>query len=143
MKLRSLLIPAFALTLASFNIAAADASKPILFIVTSESLQTQGMSMVLANALIKQGHSVDVLLCDGAGDLALKSHNSQLLKPMGVTPEGLMKTLMQAGGRVNVCALYLPNKSVGREALRDSVGVANPADVASMISNPDVKVVSN
>lgn len=114
-----------------------------LFILTSSSLQTQGMSMVLANAMAKQGTQVNVLLCDGAGDLALKSTTSQPLKPMGATPEGLMMNLIKGGAQVKVCALYLPNKGANKEDLREGISVASPPEMAAMMGQLETKVISN
>lgn len=61
-----------------------------LIVVNSGSLQTQGMAMVLGNAMQQQGTQVDVLLCDKAGDLALDKTVNEPLKPRNVTPEQLM-----------------------------------------------------
>lgn len=114
-----------------------------LFILTSDSLQTQGMSMVLANAMAKQGVQVNVLLCDKAGDLALKSTTSATLKPMGATPEGLMMNLIKGGAQVKVCALYLPNKGTSKEELRDGITVASPPEMAAMMGQQETKIISN
>ena len=140
-------------TVAAFIAATASASamaEPVsnktekaLFILTSDSLQTQGMSMVLANAMAKQGVQVNVLLCDKAGDLALKTTTSAALKPMGATPEGLMMNLIKGGAQVKVCALYLPNKGASKEDLRDGITVASPPEMAAMMGQQETKVISN
>ncbi len=114
-----------------------------LFIVTSESLQTQGMSMVLANAMMQQGTKVNILLCDKAGDLALKTTNSETLKPQNVTPEGIMGKMLAAGAQVQVCALYLPNKGATASDLRDGITVAKPPEMAALMGRKDIKVFSN
>ncbi|MDH4394128.1 MAG: DsrE family protein [Limnobacter sp.] len=114
-----------------------------LFVLTSDSLQTQGMSMVLANAMAKQGVQVNVLLCDKAGDLALKTTVSQPLKPMGITPEGLMMNLIKSGAQVKVCALYLPNKGANKDELREGITVASPPEMAAMMGQQETKVISN
>jgi hypothetical protein len=46
--------------------------KDSMVILSSDSLQTQGMAMVLSNSMAKSGTKVSILLCDAAGDLALK-----------------------------------------------------------------------
>ncbi len=81
----------------------------VLVILSSDSLQTQGMAMVLASTMAQQGAKVHVLLCDKAGDLALKSHDSPTLKPKNVTPGQMLRGLIEQGGVAKVCALYLPN----------------------------------
>ena len=116
------------------------AKNKALFIVTSDSLQTQGMAMVLSNAIQAKGVSVDVLLCDHAGDLALSSTVSQSLKPRDVTPEQLMSKLQSNGANVSVCALYLPNSEHNAKDLRDGIKVATPPEMASMMSAEDVRV---
>jgi hypothetical protein len=111
-----------------------------LIILTSSSLQTQGMAMVLGNAMQAKGVSVDVLLCDTAGDLALKTTTSATLKPRNVTPEQLMLKLQKSGGSVSVCALYLPNNTHNKQDLRQDVSVATPPQMASMMSSKNVRV---
>lgn len=123
--------------------ATANKTEKALFIVTSDSVQTQGMSMVLANAMQEQGVKVNVLLCDKAGDLALKTTTSASLKPMNVTPEALMMKLMKGGAQVKVCALYLPNKGAADTDLRDGITVAKPPEMAAMMGQQETKVISN
>ena len=111
-----------------------------LIIVTSDSLQTQGMAMVLGNAMQAKGVSVNVLLCDQAGDLALSSTVSQALKPRNVTPEQLMTKLQSKGANVSVCALYLPNSEHNKQDLRDGIMVATPPEMADMMTSEEVRV---
>lgn len=113
-----------------------------LILVNSGSLQTQGMAMVLGNAMQGQGTQVDVLLCDAAGDLALQETTSEALKPNDVTPEQLMMKLQQGGASVSVCALYLPNTGNDRNALREGVDVAAPPAMAEKMLAPDTRVFS-
>lgn len=127
------------------NVAVAKADDKIdkaLIILTSPSLQTQGMAMVLGNAMQAQGVQVDVLLCDKAGDLVLGTTKSPALEPQKVTPEQLLGKLMSGGASVNVCALYLPNSTHDQSALRDGVGVATPPAMAKMMVNEDTRVFS-
>jgi len=51
----------------------------VLVILSSDSLQTQGMAMVLSNTMAQKGAKVNVLLCDEAGDLALKAYEAEPL----------------------------------------------------------------
>lgn len=111
-----------------------------LFIVTSDSLQTQGMAMVLGNAMQTKGVSVEVLLCDQAGDLALSSTASKPLKPLNVTPEKLLTKLQSQGANISVCALYLPNSEHSSQDLRDGIKVATPPEMASMMTSENVRV---
>ncbi|MGB5446819.1 MAG: hypothetical protein WBM99_15080 [Psychromonas sp.] len=113
-----------------------------LIILTSSSVQTQGMAMVLGNAIQAKGVTVDVLLCDTAGDLALTTTTSQALKPKNVTPVQLMGMLQKNGGNVSVCALYLPNSEHTVQDLREGVNVATPPQMAEMMTSEQVRVYS-
>ena len=123
-------------------LAAEQQTEKALIIVNSGSLQTQGMAMVLGNALQQEGTRVDVLLCDQAGDLALSETANETLKPRNVTPEQLMQKLQAGGAEVNVCALYLPNSKYEKEDLREGVGVAAPPAIARQMASPDTRVFS-
>jgi len=116
----------------------------VLVIVSSESLQTQGMAMVLANTMAQQGAQVDVLLCDQAGDLALANYNEDNsitpLKPRDVTPGQMLRGLIQQGGTAAVCALYLPNSDHEKSDLIDRVTAASPGDIAARMLDPDTRV---
>lgn len=114
----------------------------VLVIVTSESLQTQGMAMVLSNTMAQQGAKVNVLLCDTAGDLALKQYAAPALKPNDVTPGQMMRGLLKQGGVANVCALYLPNSDHSKEDLIEGVGVATPPEMAAQMLDPNIRTFS-
>jgi predicted peroxiredoxin len=122
------------------NTAANPTESKALFIVTSDSLQTQGMAMVLGNAMQEKGVSVDVLLCDQAGDLALSSTVSNPLKPLNATPEQLITKLQSQGSNISVCALYLPNSEHSKQDLRDGIKVATPPEMANMMISENVRV---
>lgn len=119
-----------------------------LMIVTSGSLQTQGMAMILANAMQQQGTALQILLCDAAGDLGLEGYSSEGINtPPGhpmeqVTPEAIMQMMMREGASVDVCAIYLPNSDHGEDDLREGVGVAAPGPMAEMMRDPNIPVYS-
>ena len=120
-----------------------DYADKALFIVTSDSLQTQGMAMILANAMREQGTSLDILLCDAAGELGVEGYESETeLGPRGVKPEGLMRMMMGEGASVNVCAIFLPNTEYDEEDLREGVGVAAPGPIAEMMRDPNIPTFS-
>ena len=79
----------------------------VLVILASDSLQTQGMAMALANAMAGQGAKVNVLLCDQAGDLALKDDKAPALKPKDLTPgqmlRGLLNRVALPGSARSIC----------------------------------------
>ena len=111
----------------------------VLVILSSESLQTQGMAMVLSNTMAKQGSKVNVLLCDKAGDLALKSYDAPTLKPNDVTPGQMLRGLLKQGAVAKVCALYLPNSEHSKTDLLDGVGVALPPEMAAQMLDPKMR----
>src|SRR6056297_499673 len=96
--------------------ATAEEAPDLVTILTSEDPQTQLMSMVLTMQSLKQGSTTYTLLCGPGGDLALRDAPAAATapqKPKGMSPQGLMRMIMDQGGTVEVCAIYLPNKGVG------------------------------
>ncbi len=114
----------------------------VLVILTSASLQTQGMAMVLSNTMVEQGAKVHVLLCDKAGDMALKSYAAPTLKPKDVNPGQMLRRLLKRGGVVKVCALYLPNSDHGKDDLMEGVGVAMPPEMAAQMLDRKMRIFS-
>jgi len=111
-----------------------------LVIVSSESLQTQGMAMVLANTMQAKVSQVQVLLCDKAGDLALIDSESGMLKPKNVSPKMLLNKLSKEGASISVCALYLPNSVHTQADLIEDVGVAKPGEIATLMLDKNIRV---
>lgn len=104
--------------------------------------QTQGMALVLASQAIEQKAGVRILLCSEGGQLAVKGRESMVLKPRNVTPKDMLQSLMKAGARVEVCALFLPNSDWKSADLIEGIGVAKPADVAAHMLQANVKTLS-
>lgn len=119
--------------------AAAD-DEGLFVVVTSPDAQTQGMAMVLSIQARKRGAPVRVLLCGPGGDLALKGSPQTVLKPRGLTPQGMLSTLIGMGVTADVCALYLPNNGKSPADLIDGVGVAKPPAIAAAIVEDDTKL---
>lgn len=118
---------------------------PVLTIITRQDPETQLMALILSKAAFDQGSPVRVLLCDKGGDLALKSPTASAkkpLKPKNMSPSGLLTKLIESGVQVDVCAIYLPNRSFGKEALLESIGVATPVDVAQFYTQNDTKILA-
>jgi len=131
--------------LALVSTAAAQDKPNLVTVLTAENPQTQLMSMVLTMQAIQQGSETHVLLCGPAGDLALKDAGAAATapqKPKGMSPQGLMKKVIAAGATVEVCAIYLPNKGIGREALIESVGSAKPPAMAARLLAPNARIMS-
>ena len=122
------------------GIAQAD-SQAVTVILNSASTMTQGVALVLANQMQGQGGQVHVLLCDKAGDLALKGAGGEALKPQNVTPAQLLDAAMKKGATASVCALYLPNTGHAPDHLKDGVTPAKPDAMGKALLEPQRKVV--
>ena len=133
-----------ALVFLPLSVMAADhdrAVENVVIILSNESPQTQGMAMVLANTMIDEGVTVDVLLCDAAGDMALaQDDGGPRLAPRGVTPGRLLGALMDKGASVFVCALYLPSSDYTEEDLAEGVSVAKPPEMTALMRDPKVRI---
>jgi len=119
--------------------------KRVVTVVTSAEPQTQLMSMVLTMQSMKKGAEVHILLCGPGGDIALKDAPAGATAPQApksMSPQGLMAKIMMKGGKVDVCALYLPNKGVGQDALIEGVGVAKPPEMAGELIADNTTVLS-
>ena len=117
----------------------------MLTVVTSSDAETQLMALVLTKAAMAKGAAPQILLCSAAGDLALKTPPPEALAPLqpkGASPAGLLRSLKADGVKVEVCAIYLPNRAFGAEALDDGIGVATPPDIASVFTAPGATVLS-
>lgn len=116
-------------------------SQEVSIVVSSASTMSQGMALVLAGQMQEQGAQVDILLCDAAGDLALKDAEGEALKPMGATPAKLLDAALSKGATAAVCGLYLPNSGKTAADLRDGITAAKPADMAARMLEPNRKVI--
>lgn len=125
--------------------ASAGEKPDLVTILTSDDSQAQLMSMVLTMQSLKQGAKTYMLLCGAGGDLALKDAPEAATapqEPKGMSPQGLMQKIMAAGGTVDVCAIYLPNKGVSPDALIDGVGMAKPPEVAARLLADNARIMS-
>ena len=117
----------------------------LVTVVASAEPQTQLMAMVLTMQAIQQGAEARILLCGPGGDIALKDAPESATapqEPKGMSPQKLMMAIMQTGAPVEVCAIYLPNKGVGAEALLDGVGAAKPGPMAAELLKEDARILS-
>ena len=129
------------LSLAASAALADDTTQQVTVSLTSANSMAQGMAMVLANQMQEQGAQVDILLCDAAGDMALKGAEGEVLKPNDVTPVQLLDAAIKKGATASVCALYLPNSGNSPDNLRDGITPAKPADMAARLLEKDRKVI--
>ena len=131
-----------AIALIGFAAVAQAEGQPVTVILSSASTMTQGMAMVLANQMQAQGGQVNILLCDKAGDLALKDASGEALKPNNVTPAQLLDAAIAKGATASVCALYLPNSGKQSTDLRAGITAAKPDDMGRALLEPERKVMA-
>ncbi|MGR3505876.1 MAG: hypothetical protein ACU0B7_08405 [Paracoccaceae bacterium] len=126
--------------------AQAQDQKNLVTILTAEDAQRQLMAMVLTINTVQAGATALILLCGSAGDLAMKDAPASATEaqvPMGMSPQGLMQTIMKkTGTKVEVCAICLPNKGVGEDALLDGITAARPPVVAGALIADNTVVMS-
>jgi len=125
---------------------AGEMNEKLVTVVTSPDAQTQLMAMVLTMQSIEKGAEAQILLCGPAGDMALKDAPESATapqKPKGMSPQGLMTMIMEkTGTKVEVCAIYLPNKGVEASALIDGITPAAPPAMAEALIADDTTVLS-
>lgn len=122
----------------------ADDADTLVTILTAPDAQTQMMAMVLTMKSAEQGVQPHVLLCGPAADMALKDAPESATapqKPLGVGPQALMQKIAGLpGAKVEVCAIYLPNKGAGPDVLLDGIGVAAPDAMAKAVLEADAQM---
>jgi len=124
------------------GVATAPQAAELFVNINSGQAMAQGAALVLATQALQQNAQVRVLLCDAAGDIAVRGQTLPALKPRNVTTQQLLQGVIQAGAKVEVCALYLPNSGRQASDLIDGVTAARPADVATHIMKPSVRTLS-
>ncbi|NBD20711.1 hypothetical protein GTZ97_08525 [Aquabacterium fontiphilum] len=130
-----------ALALSALTFSAAQAGE--LFVnIQSSGTMAQGAGLVLASQALEQKAQVRVLLCDAAADIAVRNATMPTLQPRNVTPQQMLMGLIQAGAKVEVCALYLPNAGKQASDLVPGVTPAKPAEVAAHVLKPGVQILS-
>lgn len=153
--MRRLILAAF-LALGAGALAALPATAPahaqdeandtrLVTILTAPEPQTQLMAMVLTMQALMQGHEAHILLCGPAGDVALQDAPETATMPQpprDMSVQGLMKGIMDRGGTVEVCAIYLPGKGLDASALIDGVTAAKPDAMAAAMMAENVRLLS-
>ncbi|MBA83360.1 hypothetical protein ACSSNL_10430 [Thalassobius sp. S69A] len=126
--------------------ALADEQPKLLTMLTAPDAQTQLMAMVLTMNAAQAGAQTQVLLCGPAADMALKDAPASATAPQapkGMSPQGLMQMIMaKTNTQVQVCAIYLPNKGVGPDALLDGITPAKPPAIAGAMLDENTKIMS-
>lgn len=137
-RVRALVAAALLLPLA----APAAGDGALLTILTSPARDTQAMALILTRQAHAAGAEARVLLCDAAGDLALRGAPAVgvAVQPPGLSPAEMLRGLQADGVTVEVCAIYLPNRSVGAADLDEGIGVASPRAIGALVADPAVRL---
>ncbi|MBK1674047.1 hypothetical protein CKO35_12150 [Ectothiorhodospira shaposhnikovii] len=114
------------------QLAAAEDNR-VLVTVNSGEPQTQAMAMILTRQLVERGATVQVLLCDQGGVMGTKAYDGPVMKGPDATAQQIMRGVMQAGAKVSVCALFLPNSDFTRDDLIEGVDVATPPQMGEFM----------
>lgn len=126
--------------------ALAQQAPKLVTVVTSHEPQVQLMAMVLTMQVAQQDADVHIMLCDQAGDIALREAPESATAgqpPRDASPQGLLQAIQsEAGATVEVCAIYLPGKGMDESALLDGITAANPAEMAARLMAPTARVLS-
>ncbi len=137
MIMKKLLVPVIALLAfasAPVDVRASDDVEKLFVILTSPDTETQAMALVLSNQTAKLGTKVHLMLCGPAGSIALKevpADAKKVVTPKGMTVASLLEALKNKGVKVDVCAIFLPNRKLKADALGSGVGVARPPAIAA------------
>ncbi len=118
--------------------AFSEQGKGLNVIITSSDRQAQMMAMVLSVQAIKEhAKEINIVLCGSAGDLTLKSTDTETFFPSKNSPTMLLKTLLKLGASIQVCPLYLPNTGKTTDDLIDGITVAEPSIIAAKLLDND------
>ena len=140
MRAKSFLI---GLVLTAFAASPAAASDDLFTVITSGSDETRMMALILTMQAVNQEREARVLLCDAGGDLAVADEpEGPVFEPAGMTPRQLLRGLIDRGVRVDVCAIYLPQRAYDESDLIDGVGSAQADEVGAYMAEPDVRYFS-
>jgi len=126
-------------------VATAPAAVTLLTVITSNDPETQFMALTLTLNAKAAGAVPQILLCSAGGDLALSAPPASATNPIapaGLSPQDLLNRLITDGARTDVCAIYLPNRPFGAEALMEGVGVARPADIGRLVASSEIRLFS-
>lgn len=136
--MKKLLVTVLVTIAACAGAAAAEQAKGLNVIVTTADRQAQMMAMVLSFQAIKaHGGLVNLTFCGAAGDLALKTTETETFPPLNKSPSMLLKALLDLGATVQVCPLYLPSVNRTPDDLLSGIHVAKPPEMAGRLLDRD------
>ena len=119
-----------------------DNTKGLLVILTDAEPMTQMMALILATQTLEQGKSLQILLCDKAGQLAVKNSKETIFAPINKSPQMLLAGLIARGVQVEVCPLFLPNFNMSESQLITGVSVAKPPVIAKNMRTEGIRLLT-
>jgi hypothetical protein len=117
----------------------------VLTDVISGDPETQFMALVRTRSAKSVGEALGTLLCSAGGDLVLAEAPESEIAPLqlqGATAQGDLKTLITEGVQVDIWAIFLPNRTFGKEALIEDVSVVKPDDIGNLIICLGIRILS-
>lgn len=122
----------------------AQGKPPLLVLVTSPAPMTQAMAMamILSREALQRQTPVRMVLCGPGGELALSTYAGPAFQPGGLTAQQMLRGVIQAGARVEVCPIFLANTPGAAAALIEGVAPTTPADVGAFMDRPDVRFLN-
>jgi len=143
--MKSIALALAALAATTLPVLAQESAPRLVTVITSDDPQAQLMGMVLTMQSVQQGAEAQILLCGAAADIALRDAPASATapqEPKGMSPQGLMTMIMEkTGTKAEVCAIYLPNKGVGPDALIEGVTPAKPDAMAAALLADNVRIL--
>lgn len=122
--------------------AAAQTKSPLLVLVTSPAPMTQAMAMILSREALQRQTPVRMVLCGPGGELALSTYAGPAFQPSGLTAQQMLRGVIQAGARVEVCPIFLANMPGAAAALIEGVVPTTPAEVGAFMDRADVRYLN-
>ncbi|MFB4204753.1 hypothetical protein ACEZHJ_13175 [Arhodomonas sp. KWT2] len=141
--MRALLKPLLVFIALLVTAGVADAAeRRLLTVITADSPQTQAMALILTRQWVRDGGDARILLCDAAGGMAVSASDEggETVQPPDMAPRQMLGGLVDAGVRVDVCAIYLPTEGLSDRDLRPGVGVATPSDIGAVMADPATRL---
>ncbi|MQM40467.1 hypothetical protein KBTX_04526 [wastewater metagenome] len=72
--------------------------------------------------------------------MSASDEGGETVQPPDMAPRQMLGGLVDAGVRVDVCAIYLPTEGLSDRDLRPGVGAATPSDIGAVMADPATRL---